>query len=58
MRIFVTGCKGQLGQALYAALAEVEGATIGAWEAGAEIRYAVTEMISERAAEIAPLLNH
>ena len=38
---------------IYAALAEAQGATIGAWEAGAELRRTAAERIAARAHEIA-----
>jgi len=41
---------------IYAALAGVEGITIGAWEAGAELRREVAERIAARASEIADIL--
>ena len=41
---------------IYAALAEVEGITIGAWEAGAELRREVADEIAARASEIADIL--
>jgi hypothetical protein len=41
---------------IYAALAEVEGTTIGAWEAGAELRREVADEIAARASEIADIL--
>ena len=41
---------------IYTALAEVEGATIGAWGVGAELRHEVADRIAARAAEIAGLL--
>ena len=41
---------------IYAALAEVEGATIGAWEAGTELRRELAEGIAARASEIADIL--
>jgi len=41
---------------IYAALAEAEGATIGAWEAGAALRREVAGAISGRASEIAGIL--
>jgi len=41
---------------IYAALAEVEGTTIGAWEVGAELRREAAEVIDARASEIAGIL--
>jgi len=41
---------------IYAALAEVEGATIGAWEVSAELRREVADKIAARASEIAGIL--
>jgi hypothetical protein len=41
---------------IYGALAEAEGATIGAWEVGRELRREVAEAISARAEEIAGIL--
>ena len=41
---------------IYAALAEVEGTTIGAWEVGAELRDELAEVIAARASEIADIL--
>ncbi len=41
---------------IYAALAEVEGATIGAWEVGTELGQKVAKTISARADEIAGIL--
>jgi hypothetical protein len=41
---------------IYAALAEAEGATIGAWEVGAALRHEVADAISGRANEIAGIL--
>lgn len=43
---------------IYAALAEVEGATIGAWEVGAERRSQLAETIAARADEIAGILTY
>jgi hypothetical protein len=42
---------------IYAALADAEGATIGAWEAGAELRLAVSDAINQRAQDIADRLT-
>jgi uncharacterized damage-inducible protein DinB len=42
---------------IYGALAEAEGATIGAWEVGAEQRRGVTELIAALTAEIAGTLK-
>jgi hypothetical protein len=42
---------------IYAALAEAEGATIGAWEAGAALRHEAAGAISARADEIAGILT-
>jgi len=42
---------------IYAALAEVEGTTIGAWDLGAELRQAGAETISARAEEVARALS-
>jgi hypothetical protein len=41
---------------IYAALAEAEGATIGAWEVGAELRREAADKIAIRASEIADIL--
>jgi hypothetical protein len=41
---------------IYAALAEVEGVTIGAWEVGAELRREVAGAIAARTDEIADIL--
>jgi hypothetical protein len=41
---------------IYGALAEAEGATIGAWDIGAELRHAVALRIAARAEEIASIL--
>ena len=41
---------------IYAALAEVEGATIGDWEVGAALRHEAAEEIAARAGEIADIL--
>lgn len=41
---------------IYGALAEAEGATIGAWDVGAELRRAVAARIAARAEEIAGVL--
>ena len=41
---------------IYAALAEAEGATIGAWDGSAELRHKVAETIAARTAEIADIL--
>jgi hypothetical protein len=41
---------------IYAALADAEGATIGAWEAGADLRQAAAEKIAARADEISQVL--
>ena len=42
---------------IYAALAEVEGTTIGAWDLGAELRQEASEAISARADEITRALS-
>jgi hypothetical protein len=41
---------------IYAALAEVEGTTIGAWEVGAELRREVADNLAARISEIADIL--
>lgn len=41
---------------IYAALAEAEGATIGAWEVGTDLRREAVEAISSRTEEIAGIL--
>jgi len=41
---------------IYAALAEVEGTTIGTWEVGAELRREVADNLAARASEIAGIL--
>lgn len=46
----------RLARLIYAALAEAEGATIGAWEVSAELGHKVAETIAERAEEIAGIL--
>jgi hypothetical protein len=41
---------------IYVALAEAEGATIGAWEVGAHLRRKVADTIAARADEVAGIL--